>query len=202
MQTLPKSSYLDFLRALYQRQRATAKHFQPCTKHPTMRPTGGLFALTAFCLGVAAKEVQIFNGTGQLRTLWRDGDHADLGCLTDQGRWTTDDSKCGTFEATPDAKSPSLFTLKSSAGFCKVYGAKFVCEEGNEPLPFGVGGRSTHNYEGSADGQNKDMARGLAKWNPRGKGSPLGSVRPDGKFHDRAAVVRRFSSGYSSGYVQ
>lgn len=90
---------------------------------------------------VAARPAPSFKGIGQLRTIWRDGDHSDLGCLTETGRWTTDNTKCGTFEAVAIPETPTLFTLQSAAGFCKVYGAKFTCEKDAEAYPFGV---STH----------------------------------------------------------
>ncbi|KAK1757169.1 hypothetical protein QBC47DRAFT_444068 [Echria macrotheca] len=101
----------------------------------------GLFvlALALLCLDASARPAQqSFQGTGQLRTTWRDGDHADLGCLTDRGRWTSDNSTCGTFEATPDPQTPSVFTLKTDAGYCNVYGAEFTCDAGNEAQPFGT----------------------------------------------------------------
>lgn len=80
-----------------------------------------------------------FSGLGQLRTRWSEGDHADLGCLTDSGMWTTDESLCGTFLAKQwDQNGLTAFTLTSAAGPCRIYGAKFICEQGFPPADFGV----------------------------------------------------------------
>jgi hypothetical protein len=40
-----------------------------------------------------------FSGNGQLRTLGILPDPVDLGCLTNEGKWTTEEAKCGTFVA-------------------------------------------------------------------------------------------------------
>jgi hypothetical protein len=85
------------------------------------------------------RAVTTFEGTGQLRTLWNDGDHADLGCLTDTGLWTADYKLCGTFTGTAlDSSSLRTFTLTSAAGPCKILGTRFTCQEGNEAYAFGV----------------------------------------------------------------
>lgn len=80
-----------------------------------------------------------FSGIGQLRTRWNDGDYADLGCLTDTGLWTSDDSLCGIFRAVQrDAFGLAAFTLTSAAGPCKIYGGSFTCSKDNEAYEFGV----------------------------------------------------------------
>ncbi|KAK3308423.1 uncharacterized protein B0T15DRAFT_107736 [Chaetomium strumarium] len=80
-----------------------------------------------------------FTGTGQLRTRWNDGDYADLGCLTETGLWTADNTLCGTFTATTlDSSTLRTFTLTSAAGPCKILGARFTCQEGNEAYAFGI----------------------------------------------------------------
>ncbi|KAK3326071.1 hypothetical protein B0H66DRAFT_146394 [Apodospora peruviana] len=92
-------------------------------------------------LASAARKLSIFRGTGQIRTLWNDGNHDDLGCLTDTGLWTSDETLCGVFEAARHNISPSkltAFTLTSAAGPCQLHGARFTCEPGNEAYEFGT----------------------------------------------------------------
>ncbi|KAK4244544.1 hypothetical protein C7999DRAFT_17202 [Corynascus novoguineensis] len=54
-------------------------------------PTILLLSLTCVATG------QSFTGNGQLRTLWDQGGHDDLGCLTEMGLWTSDNAFCGSF---------------------------------------------------------------------------------------------------------
>ncbi|KAK4446760.1 hypothetical protein QBC34DRAFT_304346 [Podospora aff. communis PSN243] len=77
-----------------------------------------------------------FEGRGQIRLRWQEGDHADLGCLTETGKWTGNDEACGVFVATPAGNE--LFNLGSSSGDCYVYGATFLCDGGQEAFQFGV----------------------------------------------------------------
>jgi len=77
-----------------------------------------------------------FDGIGQLRTRLQEGDHSDIGCLTETGRWTGNDEKCGVFVATPVGNS--LFNLTSITGDCYVYGAAFRCDGGEAAFQFGV----------------------------------------------------------------
>ncbi|KAK4035225.1 hypothetical protein C8A01DRAFT_38317 [Parachaetomium inaequale] len=80
-----------------------------------------------------------FTGKGQLRALWNQGDHADLGCLTATGLWTADDSLCGTFTAAKlDTSSLPTYTLTSAAGPCHIYGARFECGQGYQGYEFGI----------------------------------------------------------------
>ncbi|KAK0652413.1 hypothetical protein B0T16DRAFT_321553 [Cercophora newfieldiana] len=76
-----------------------------------------------------------FEGKGQLRTRWYEGDHADLGCLTETGRWTGNEEKCGVFVAVPAENHQ--FNLSSPAGDCYVSGATFQCDDGEEAFQFG-----------------------------------------------------------------
>ncbi|KAK5652151.1 hypothetical protein OQA88_10793 [Cercophora sp. LCS_1] len=93
------------------------------------------------CLGAAAQGVI---GKGQFRAISNEKEHLDLGCITNVGRWTTDETQCGVFEATPvgdrafTSDRSFSFTLKSAAGTCWAYGAKFLCEEDGEPFIFGT----------------------------------------------------------------
>ena len=98
-----------------------------------------LTSLTAaVALPTASSPPQSFTGKGQLRALWNAGDHADLGCLTASGQWTANNALCGTFTATQvDGGSLRAFQLASSAGPCRIYGARFTCEAG-EGYSFGV----------------------------------------------------------------
>ncbi|KAL2258656.1 hypothetical protein VTK26DRAFT_7962 [Humicola hyalothermophila] len=81
-----------------------------------------------------------FVGLGQLRARWNEGDYADLGCLTETGRWTTDEGLCATFRATPLDGYSTLptYTLTSAAGPCWIIGAAFECGWGKEPAKFGL----------------------------------------------------------------
>jgi hypothetical protein len=82
-----------------------------------------------------------FSGVGQIRTQWNEGDHADLGCLTDTGKWTVDDKLCGIFTAAPiPGYSIYSYSLSTKEGPCYIYGASIVCDNGNTGYPsvFGV----------------------------------------------------------------
>ncbi|KAK0724876.1 hypothetical protein B0H67DRAFT_481070 [Lasiosphaeris hirsuta] len=79
----------------------------------------------------------VFNGTGELRTLWNAGDHADLGCLTDEGQWIAQDTECGAFEAV-QVNDTALYTLTTAVGACRVRGSRFTCGEDNEAYNFGT----------------------------------------------------------------
>ena len=98
-----------------------------------------LTSLTAaLALPTASSPPQSFTGKGQLRALWNSGDHADLGCITASGLYTANNALCGTFTATQlDGGSLRAFQLASSAGPCRIYGARFTCEAG-EGYTFGV----------------------------------------------------------------
>lgn len=88
-------------------------------------------------LGAVPWRVQGFEGKGQLRTVWWQGDHADLGCLTSAGLWTADEKLCGVFEAARADDDRSLFTLSTEDGWCRIYGAQFTCN-GQEAYSFGT----------------------------------------------------------------
>ena len=76
-----------------------------------------------------------FDGIGQLRTRLQEGDHADIGCLTETGLWTGNDEKCGVFVAT--SAGDALFNLTSIVGDCYVHGAAFRCDGGEAAYQFG-----------------------------------------------------------------
>ncbi|KAL1838627.1 hypothetical protein VTJ49DRAFT_2464 [Mycothermus thermophilus] len=48
----------------------------------------------------ADDDFQYFSGRGQVRTYYIHDDQPDLGCLTNDGRWTVDEYRCGVFFAT------------------------------------------------------------------------------------------------------
>ncbi|KXX82950.1 hypothetical protein MMYC01_200417 [Madurella mycetomatis] len=83
---------------------------------------------TALALTVPVTVARDFSGLGQIRTLYIRDDHEDLGCLTSQGRWTTDESQCGTFVAVRDAHDFKLTAL--DGGKCGVDVATFKCGQG------------------------------------------------------------------------
>ncbi|KAH8194112.1 hypothetical protein TruAng_011725 [Truncatella angustata] len=77
-----------------------------------------------------------FNGTGEVRTLSSANDvGSDLGCLTDAGMWTKNDTLCGTFTGYRDADSTS-FTISSTEGPCTLDGLYFECGEDIDSLTF------------------------------------------------------------------
>ena len=78
-----------------------------------------------------------FAGLGQIRTLYIGRDHDDLGCLTGAGKWTADESECGTFAAEPIGNS--TFHLSVPEGGCGVDVATFKCGADVEGAIFGVG---------------------------------------------------------------
>lgn len=90
----------------------------------------------------ALTKSQSFNGVGQIRAQWNQGDYIDLGCLTDSGKWTVNNTLCGTFTATPyTASSIYSYRLSTNQGPCYIYGARVVCDNGNTGYEaiFGVG---------------------------------------------------------------
>ncbi|GAB1320986.1 hypothetical protein MFIFM68171_11196 [Madurella fahalii] len=80
---------------------------------------------TALTLTLPATAARDFSGLGQIRTLYVVGNHEDLGCLTGEGKWTTDESQCGTFAAVRDGLNFKLTALE--AGKCGVDVATFKC---------------------------------------------------------------------------
>ncbi|KAK4151832.1 hypothetical protein C8A00DRAFT_45018 [Chaetomidium leptoderma] len=98
-----------------------------------------LASLAAGAAMPSTSSSQTFTGTGQLRTRWNEGDHADLGCLTNTGLWTANNKLCGTFTSTQlGGSSLPVFSLATPAGPCKIYGAQFTCGQGNEAVAFGL----------------------------------------------------------------
>lgn len=77
-----------------------------------------------------------FAGLGQIRTLYIGRGHDDLGCLTGAGKWTADESECGTFAA--EQIGNSTFHLSVPEGGCGVDVATFKCGANVEGAIFGV----------------------------------------------------------------
>ncbi|KAK4224243.1 hypothetical protein QBC38DRAFT_25008 [Podospora fimiseda] len=102
-----------------------------------------MYALKAllFALIPAA---QAFSGLGQIRTLYIGRDHDDLGCLTSQGKWTTDEALCGTFYAyrlSTNAKGMSTFRLAGvDVGICGIAPAGVFKCGGVKDVDFGTWG--------------------------------------------------------------
>ncbi|KAK4220707.1 hypothetical protein QBC38DRAFT_333836, partial [Podospora fimiseda] len=90
---------------------------------------------------------QAFSGLGQIRTLYIARDHDDLGCLTSQGKWTTDEALCGNFYAyrlSKNAKGMSTFRLAGvDVGMCGITPAGIFKCGGVHDAEFGTWG-----YEG------------------------------------------------------
>ncbi|KAK3685282.1 hypothetical protein B0T22DRAFT_213975 [Podospora appendiculata] len=80
-----------------------------------------------------------FNGTGQLRAQWNSGNYTDLGCITAEGLYTSNEDLCGSFDAkATTGSSMYTYTLTSPAGPCQIYGASLTCGKGNKAYQFGI----------------------------------------------------------------
>lgn len=76
-----------------------------------------------------------FSGTGQLRAL-ASGNGSDLGCITDSGAWTVNDTLCGNFTGT---RSSTVYTtITSLDGPCTLEDSNFVCGTDITALQFWV----------------------------------------------------------------
>ncbi|KAI0133888.1 hypothetical protein BJ170DRAFT_716068 [Xylariales sp. AK1849] len=78
-----------------------------------------------------------FNGTGQLRTLSSTDLGSDLGCLTDTGLWSKNETLCGTFTGVRSIDSTST-VISSSVGPCTLNGTlkSFECSTDTDALTF------------------------------------------------------------------
>ena len=92
--------------------------------------------VTIAIAGVAA--AANFDGQGQIRTRWHEQAEGfpDIGCLTNKGQWTVDESLCGTF--TGARYDLHNLTLATSEGTCWTIGAVFKCEPPAATHYFGV----------------------------------------------------------------
>lgn len=82
--------------------------------------------LLSSLLGAAATALD-FQGTGQIRTWNTTG--TDLGCLTKQAEWTSDDTQCDVFTGT--RTNDTDIHLKTSTGIaCGIDNIKVVCQDG------------------------------------------------------------------------
>ncbi|KAI1848865.1 hypothetical protein JX266_005293 [Neoarthrinium moseri] len=89
-------------------------------------------ALLALAEAIAALT---FDGTGQIRAL-SSSSSADVGCLANDGSWTTSDTECGTFTGTREDDSTD-FIISSTSGPCTLVDyATFECASGLEALTF------------------------------------------------------------------
>ncbi len=113
-----------------------------------------IFSAAAFEPKVSAAvfepKAKDFAGLGQIRTLYIGRGHDDLGCLTSTGKWTADESQCGTFAA--EQIGNSTFHLSVPEGGCGVDVATFKCGANVEGAIFGV--RSTFLFK--APGWDKE----------------------------------------------
>lgn len=74
-----------------------------------------------------------FLGTGRLTAL-HDTDREYMGCITDAGLWTIDESQCGTFKgvSTDDYGGVHLSSALGICGVCNGCGLVFSCGKGGE----------------------------------------------------------------------
>jgi hypothetical protein len=101
-----------------------------------------LLTLTTAIAAPTSTPTKDFSGHGQLRALYINDDHQDLGCLTAVGKWTSDESQCGIFVATQlPAASQAVSNFQLSApgiGNCGIDVATFKCGDDVKPVTFGV----------------------------------------------------------------
>lgn len=101
-----------------------------------------LATIAALFPSAALAQQQEFSGPGHLRTLSIGRTNPDLGCLTVDGKWTTNESACGTFDGTwysADNADSGTFTLSTAAGACGLAnGIDFTCGPGVEAKTFEV----------------------------------------------------------------
>ena len=92
----------------------------------------------------AAATTKAFSGLGQIRTVYIGRGHADLGCLTRSGQWTTNEAQCGTFTAEPLSENtfslyaPSHGMMAGGVEVCGVDVATFKCGGEVKGAIFGV----------------------------------------------------------------
>ncbi|KAK4151556.1 hypothetical protein C8A00DRAFT_35807 [Chaetomidium leptoderma] len=99
-----------------------------------------LLAFTALLsTAIAASRTPDFTGVGQIRTLYIGTGHEDLGCLTSTGKWTIDESQCGTFAAAK-ANDNSFHLFATEEGGCGIDVATFKCGGGVKGGTFGTFG--------------------------------------------------------------
>ncbi|KAH8666897.1 hypothetical protein BX600DRAFT_511785 [Xylariales sp. PMI_506] len=91
-----------------------------------------MFRKLAVLVFSGAAAATSFNGTGQVRTMKAPASTAtDLGCLTDAGAWTANDTACGTFTADHNSES-TQFTISSASGPCLISSRQFNCSSAND----------------------------------------------------------------------
>ncbi|AEO69866.1 43c6182b-3385-4f49-8bb0-d6b8a1f08d67 [Thermothielavioides terrestris] len=96
---------------------------------------------TAAAVPKVAVSPRDFLNPGQLRCLWTEQDHADLGCLTSLGEWTTNEAECGTFVGSWNSNT-TFFLSSPDSGSCGLDGSFFKCgRDGVKPFNFGTWGR-------------------------------------------------------------
>ncbi|KAM7200368.1 hypothetical protein V8F20_005345 [Naviculisporaceae sp. PSN 640] len=100
----------------------------PSVKSLLLTALAGAVAVSAAPTVAAA--AQNFEGKGQIRATYYQDTYEDLGCLTDQGLWTTNESLCGTFTGVT-VGDYRQYTLTTAAGACYVDHISLKC--GNKP---------------------------------------------------------------------
>lgn len=94
-----------------------------------------LYSVALLALAAVASATD-FSGSGQIRALDSDDLTSDLGCLTDAGAWTKDETLCGTFTAT---RSGSSATVVSAEGPCTISSTTAIgCASGNSAFTYAV----------------------------------------------------------------
>ncbi|RYP68697.1 hypothetical protein DL770_008397 [Monosporascus sp. CRB-9-2] len=89
-------------------------------------------AVSAFAVVAQAAN---FEGKGQLRALWNDPVHMgeDLGCITQEGFWTVDEDKCGTFTSEKSTTATYPLQIKGELGYCQP--SPFDCTKSAQTTP-------------------------------------------------------------------
>lgn len=96
-----------------------------------------LAVATLLSTASAERNTKDFTGLGQIRTLYIGRGHDDLGCLTSAGKWTANESLCGTFAA-EQISDVTFHLFAPKVGGCGVDVATFKCGDGVKGGIFGV----------------------------------------------------------------
>jgi hypothetical protein len=95
-------------------------------------PSNMLYRLALVAMAGLAAATE-WSGSGQIRAMDSDDRTKDVGCLTADGQWTSDESLCGTFTATQLTSAAA--TVSSTAGNCYI---PFQCASDNSAFTYTV----------------------------------------------------------------
>ncbi|KAM7212382.1 hypothetical protein V8F06_012215 [Rhypophila decipiens] len=112
----------------------------PSVKCLLLTVLAGATIVSAAPTMVTTRAATNFSGKGQIRTTHYEGDYEDLGCLTNKGFWTANESQCGTFTAEVIKQWRDLL-LSSADGQCYIQHIGLRCGDkpaDNNSIYFGI----------------------------------------------------------------